>query len=37
MKEEKREKTTVQELSDHSSDIPHSIPFSDENGMRDFR
>jgi hypothetical protein len=27
---------TVQELNDHSPDIPYSIPFSDENGMRDF-
>ncbi len=36
MEEEKREKTTMEELSQRSSNVPPSVPFTDENGMRDF-
>ena len=36
MEKKKRKQTTTQKFSQHSSGIPDSISFSDENGMRDF-
>src|SRR6266496_4242493 len=36
MVKKKRKQTTTQKFSQRSSGIPHSVSFSDENGMRDF-